>query len=160
MFNHPRLSALTYLGFAVNAAIDEGHDDKFSFQEIYQSLERRSLLQDLSNKLPEVFDLGLLLADEEQHLALMNVLTEASEVLRGRERRKAGVERSGLTLFIAIILEAIQQQNWTTPSLNPLSPNEVASVLGFKYLGALSNLQSNSLAFFVECCCGDYGSPN
>lgn len=130
MFNYPRLSSLTYLGFEINAAIDAGHGDQFSFQEIYQALERRSLLEDLSNKLAGVIDLGSILMQKEQHLGLINVLTEASEAFRGRERRKVGVERSGLTLLMAIILEAIQQQNWTTPDLKPLSPKEVASVLG------------------------------
>jgi hypothetical protein len=160
VFNRPRLSTLTYLAFQIVAAIDEGHEDKFSFQEIYQSLERRSLLQDLSHKLPEVFDLGLIMGDDEQRRGLMKVLAEASEVFRSREKCKAGVERSGLTLLMAIILEAIQQQNWTTPSLNPLSPDEVASFRGSRNLSVPTKLHSNSFAFSVGCCCGGYGSPN
>lgn len=129
MFKYPRLSSLTCLAFQVNSAIDEKYEDRFSFQEIYEGLDHGSLLQDLSNKLPEVFDLGLVLMDEDQHLGLINILTTASEAFRGRERRKVGVERSGLTLLIAIILEAIQQQNWTTPFLNPFSPKDLASAL-------------------------------
>ena len=131
MFRYPRLGTLTYLAFEVNAAIGEGHDDEFTFQEIYEGLEDRSLLQDLNDKLAGIVDLGLILMQEEQHRGLMNALTTASEAFRGRERRKVGVERSGLKLLMAIILEAIQQQNWTTPLLNSLSPREIGSVLGF-----------------------------
>ena len=129
MFDYPRLSSLTCLAFQINSAMDEKYDDQFSFQEVYEGLERGSLLRDLANKFPEVFDFGLILMDENQHRSLMHVLKIASEAFEGRERRKVGVERSGLTLLIAIILEAIQQQNWTTPFLNPFSPKELASVL-------------------------------
>jgi hypothetical protein len=132
VFAYPRLSSLTCLAFQVNSAIDEKRDEDFSFQEIYEGLETGSLLQDLSYKLPEVFDLGLILMDENQHRGLIHVLKIASGAFEGREGRKVGVERSGLTLLIAIILEAIQQQNWTTPFLNPFSAKEVGSVLGYK----------------------------
>ena len=129
VFDYPRLSSLTCLAFQINSAMDEKYDDQFSFQEVYEGLERGSLLRDLANKFPEVFDFGLILMDENQHRSLMHVLKIASEAFEGRERRKVGVERSGLTLLIAIILEAIQQQNWTTPFLNPFSPKELASVV-------------------------------
>ena len=145
MFEHPRIGTLMYLAFEINAAIDEGHDGEFSFQEIYDGLEHRSLLQDLSDKLAGIVDLGLILMQEEQHRGLMNVLTTASEAFRGRERRKVGVERSGLRLLMAIILEAIHQQNWTTPFLDPLSPREIAFVLGATRRP--TNLRGKSLGF-------------
>jgi len=110
----PRLSSITFLGFQVNAAVDAGHGAKFSFDEIYDGLERGTLLQDLSNKVPSEFDLDSLNSDGETP-KLLTILNTAAEVLRGRERRKAGVENSGLTLLQAIVLEAIQQRNWTVP---------------------------------------------
>jgi hypothetical protein len=114
MIASPRLSSITFLGFQVNAAIDEGHADKFSFDDIYDGLERGTLLQDLSNRVPGEFDLELLNAAGETP-KLLGILNDAAEALRGRERRKTGVENSGLALLQAIILEAIQQRNWTVP---------------------------------------------
>lgn len=40
MIKYPRLSSLTCLMFEVNAAIDQKYEDQFSFQEIYEGLER------------------------------------------------------------------------------------------------------------------------
>ena len=110
----PRLSSITFLGFQVNAAIDAGLADKFSFDDIYMGLERETLLQDLSNKIPGEFDLDVLNATGET-AKLLAVLKDAAEAFRGRERRKTGVENCGLTLLQAIVLEAIQQRNWTAP---------------------------------------------
>jgi len=114
MLASPRLSSITFLGFQVNAAIDAGHADRFSSDDIYKSLERGTLLQDLSNKVPGEFDLELLSATGET-TKLLAALNDAAEALRGRERRKTGVENSGLALLQAIVLEAIQQTNWILP---------------------------------------------
>ena len=124
MSEYPRLSTLTHFAFEVNAAIDEGHDHRFSFQEIYQGLDRRSLIEDLSEKLGDVVDLKLILEQKERHRGLIDVLQEASEAFRGREKSKTGVKRSGLRLLMAIILEAIQQLHWTTLFLKPFSPKK------------------------------------
>ena len=132
MTEYPRLSTLIYLAFEINAAIDGGHDAQFSFQEIYQALDDRSLLKNLSGKLGDVVDLGIISMQMDQHQALITALSIASEAFRGRERRKVGVERSGLRLLMAIILEAIHQQNWTTLHLYPLSQKEVVAVLKAK----------------------------
>ena len=114
MSDSPRLSSITFLGFQVNAAIDAGLADKFSFDDVYKGLERGTLLRDLSNKVPGEFDLELLNATGET-AKLLAVLNDAAEALRGRERRKTGVENSGLALLQAIVLEAIQQRNWIVP---------------------------------------------
>lgn len=114
MLAPPRLSSITFLGFQVNAAIDAGLADKFPFNDIYKGLERGTLLEDLSNKAPGEFDLELLNATGET-AKLLPVLNDAAEALRCRERRKTGVENSGLALLQAIVLEAIQQRNWTVP---------------------------------------------
>jgi len=113
MSNKPSLSTLTYVGFEVNAAIDEGHACKFTFTEIYSGIERGTLLQDLANRLPDVFDFSLFPPGSEQEIGLIESLRDVAGGLEGRERRKVGVEKSGLTLLVAFVLEAIQRQNWT-----------------------------------------------
>lgn len=129
MRNYPRLSALTYLGFEINSAIDEGHGREFTFEEIYLGIETGTLLEILSEKLSDVVDLGLFPQGGEECTALFDVLRNAAEAVRGRERRKFGGARSGLSHLTAVIFEAIQQQNWTTPALYPLSPKEVGAYL-------------------------------
>jgi len=98
----------------VNAAIDAGHGDGVSFDDIYQGLERGTLLRDLTDKVPGEFDLELLNSTGEAP-KLIGALNDATEAIRGRERCKSGVENSGLALLVAVILEAIQQGNWTAP---------------------------------------------
>lgn len=129
MRNYPRLSTLAYLGIEINAAIDEGHGREFTFEEIYLGIDTGTLLETLGDKLSDVVDFGIFPKDSEQCTGLIDVLRDAAEVVRGREHRKFGVEQSGLSLLTAIIFETIQQQNWTTPALYPLSPKEVGSYL-------------------------------
>jgi hypothetical protein len=116
MMTKPRISTLTSFGFQVNSAISNGHPDALSFDEIYRSLEAGTLLQDLERKLPEEFDLGLIAAQTEQAVALNEALNEVALGLKGRELRKLGVEKSGLHLLLAFILEAIQRQYWVLPA--------------------------------------------
>jgi hypothetical protein len=67
--------------------------------------------------------------DWQEHRGMLNVLSDAAEALRGIERREPGAELPDPALLIAIILEAIQQMNWTTPDLDPISVKEAASFL-------------------------------
>lgn len=106
----PSLSSLTLLGFRVNSTIANGHADAVSFQEIYDNLQKGTLLEYLNKKIPGEFD--LFPRGSEQCVALNHVLNEVAGGLRGRERRKVGIEKSGLHLLLAFILEAMQQQQW------------------------------------------------
>lgn len=115
MSNKPWLSSLTFVGFCVTAALDHGKGSEVSFEEVYEGLERGTLLQDLNKKLPDTFDFSLFPPGSDKEKELLEVLQLASEGIRGRERRKSGVENSGLALLLVCILEAIQQGEWSNP---------------------------------------------
>lgn len=111
----PSLSSLAFVGFSVNTAIANGNGDIISFEEIYSSLEKETLLEDLNNKIPNEFDFSLFPSGNEESIALNHVLREVAGGLQGRELRELGIKKSGLHLLLAFILEAMQQQFWTNP---------------------------------------------
>jgi hypothetical protein len=117
MSDEPRLSSITSVGFEAIAAIDAGNGDKVSLRDIYNGLDHETLFQNLASKITDL-DLGLLTGTEEGSKAV-RVLYDAAEAFRGRERRKIGVENSGLSLLVALVLEAIQQGNFLHPSTWP-----------------------------------------
>lgn len=110
--NELRLSTLTYLGFEVNTAIAQGHGNDITFDELYESLENGTILEDLDKMIPNEFDFSLFPTGSAQSAGLNEALYQVAEGLRGRERRKVGIEESGLHLLLAVILEAIQQGDW------------------------------------------------
>ena len=112
MKNKPRLSALAYLGFSINIALEKGYADAISFDDIYTSLNNKTLLEDLEIKIPNCFDFSSDPKDSEQNQYLNEVLDYIAGGLQGRERRKVGIEKSGLNLLLAYILEAMQQKYW------------------------------------------------
>jgi len=115
MSNKPWLSSLTFVAFYITAALDHGKGAEVSFEEIYEGLERGTLFQDLDKKLPNTFDFSIFPPGSDKEKEVLAVLQLASEGFRGRERRKSGVENSGLSLLLVCILEAIQQGDWSKP---------------------------------------------
>jgi hypothetical protein len=115
MSGKPWLSSLTFIGFEITAALDHGKGSEVSFNDIYEGLERGTLFLDLEKKLPNTFEFSLFPPGSEKEKEMLAVLQESAEALRGRERRKTGVEHSGLSLLLASILEAIQQGRWSNP---------------------------------------------
>ena len=109
----PLLSALTFVGFAVNSAIEDGDGD-VSFADVYKSLEQGRLLEMLNEKIPNQFDFSLFKQGTEQNVWLNQVLLDAAVAFQGRERRKSGIQESGLHLVIVLILEAIQRHDWVS----------------------------------------------
>jgi len=116
MSDKPKLSSLVFVGFYINSALESGHRNSISFDEIYKSLEKGTLLEDLSNKLPGEFDFTLFPPNSEQCVTLNYVLNEVADNLRGREHQKVGIEDSGLNLLMAIILKALHNQYWVIPN--------------------------------------------
>jgi len=111
----PSLTALTHLAFRINAVIDECPDFQFSYSEIHDAAEVGRLVDHLANRLRDKADLYLLTSDPDTLTGLEVALRDAAEALYGREGRKANIQKSGLCLVMAIILEAIQQQHAQRP---------------------------------------------
>jgi len=112
----PSLTALTHLAFHINATLDACPDFELSYAEVHDNAEIGYLVEHLAKRLAGRADLYLLTSNHDQHISLERALGEAAQALRGRERKKANIEKSGLCLVMAIILEAIQQNYATYPA--------------------------------------------
>jgi hypothetical protein len=108
----PRLSSLTFIGFEINSLSERINCDKITFDYVYKGIEEKNLLHKIANDFGNEIDFSLYLDNQSELDAIYNSLGQASEALRGRERRKTGVENSGQRLIIALLLEAIQQKSW------------------------------------------------
>jgi hypothetical protein len=106
----PKLIALTYVGFQLAAALAAKPDKILSFNDLYHHLDQGTLFEWLSKELG--YDFSLLPPGDEQTAAVQRALTDASWGYRDRERRKSGIETSGLHLISVLILEAIQRHDW------------------------------------------------
>lgn len=100
--------SLTYFGFSVNSAIDEGKGRDLGFDEIYASLEQGALLADLDRRYPDTFDFSAYEAGGERETRLLELLRNATGGIDTREHRKTGVAHNGLCLLVALVLEALQ----------------------------------------------------
>lgn len=115
MVNRPWLSSLVHLAINVNAAVESGLGSDFSFRDLHGGIQRKTLFDDLERRYPEEFDLSIFQADAEQSAGTLEALGTASGGALDRERRKLGVEKNGLSLLLALILEAVQQGYWVKP---------------------------------------------
>src|ERR1051325_5450145 len=119
--NNLTVTNLTHLAFHINAVIDSGANVDLSYRDIYDATDIGCLLERLEKRLHDRADLSLLTSLEPDHiLAIEKALQNAAAALRGREMKKAHVEKSGLCLLMAIILEALQQN--FSPSNYPPEP--------------------------------------
>lgn len=115
------LYRLTALGFQLNSAIERGLGNKISFDDIHRGLDNGDLFERIEEKLPNKMDLAMF-ADKYscQYPGLkegtLKALYDAAAGMEGREKRKYGVVKSGLSLLMAYVLEAIQQNKyWVIP---------------------------------------------
>lgn len=109
---YPRLSLLTYLGFEVNSLPERCNTDLITFDYVYQGIDTKTLIQNIQKDFGDNIDFSIILSNYDDLAKLYNVLANASEALRGRERRKVGVEKCGVKLLVAFVLQAIQSKNW------------------------------------------------
>ena len=109
MAHNTDVVSLTFLGFLVNNAIDEGKGNDIPFHDIHTGIANRNLFEDLDRRYPDTFDFSLFPFGSEKEEQLYELLDGPSVALEGRERRKTGVENNGLCLLLALILEGIQQ---------------------------------------------------
>lgn len=115
MKKKPWISALVNLAFSVNVGMEKGYGSQVSFKEIYAGIENGRVFEQLNYRFPGVFDFSVVRPDSSQQEPVFEALRVAAQAFRGRERRKVGVERDGLALLMAVILEALQQGYWTKP---------------------------------------------
>lgn len=105
------ITTVTYLLFAINAALDKDHWKKITFDDVYQHLDSGDLIPFLDAQLNGI-DLSLFGPDEPQGKLLLAALRHVAPWFKERERRKTGIKQSGVCLVIAWIGEVIQCGQW------------------------------------------------
>ncbi|MCU0421660.1 MAG: hypothetical protein MUC81_02525 [Bacteroidia bacterium] len=110
--SYPHLSTLGLIGFSLNYAIERRLGDQISFDEVYDNIEDGDILEFLDIKFPGTFDWSLFEKGSSERLAIQYVFSEIAGGVRGRERRKLGIEKSGLSLLLSFTIEAMQQKFW------------------------------------------------
>ena len=105
-----KFSMLTYLGFELNSAKDQGLHD-LTIREVKESLENGALFELLERRSGIGLDLSLLNMKDRKELG-ERFLDMAHAV---NERKKFGVEKSGLNLLLAYVLEQIQREAGQVP---------------------------------------------
>ncbi|HWX22765.1 MAG TPA: hypothetical protein VN578_22930 [Candidatus Binatia bacterium] len=111
------LCTYTHLGFLINWIKDERPDLDVTFAEIHEAAHEGRFIELLRERFGHIADFSLLRNSPFLNLEQMEAaLSDAACALEGREAGKACVQRSGLCLAQAIVLEAIQQQFHRFPS--------------------------------------------
>jgi hypothetical protein len=108
-----RITVLTFLGFYINSAIDTGKYDGISVSDVQDQIRAGTIFEFLQRKLGNDIDLSIL--DGEKKTELLKEWTGLVEAVD--ERRKMGIEKSGLTLLMAYLLEGIQQRQDSNPKI-------------------------------------------
>lgn len=98
---------LTGIAFGLNHALDSGRYSNVTVDEVKQEIRVGKVFDFLERRLGDDIDLSLLYNDDRAELArewqhLLNAIDEVP---------KYGVERSGLNLLLAYVLEGIQQRS-------------------------------------------------
>jgi len=96
--------AISFLGHIV-AIVDAGNHQDITIAEIEDSIENGTLFQFLEEEIGDEIDLTLW--PDEYRTALTNALLDIVLVYRGNERRKFGLENSGLCLLVSWTNEVI-----------------------------------------------------
>lgn len=106
----PELGVLTYIGLGLNSATARGAPD-LSFAEVHAGLEGGTILRDIETRCGS--DLSpFSAADNDQGTRAVAALAFVAAGWEGRERRKTGIESSGLHFLSACVFEAIYHGYW------------------------------------------------
>ena len=101
-----RLKQLTFLGFYLNGALGSGKYDDISIEEVKAKIYDRTIFDYLDARLGMDVDSSHLSADDKQEL--IDEWSDMADVIN--ESRKMCVERNGLCLLVAYLLEGIQRR--------------------------------------------------
>jgi len=88
--------------------LDRGYLHSISIEQIERGILSSRLFAELQEALEQKIDLSLLVGSDQEGL-LLEALRDVHEGIGGREGRKFGVEKSGICLLIAYILEVLQR---------------------------------------------------
>ena len=101
-----RVTQLTFLGFYLNGALGSGKYDDISIREVKEKIRDHTIFDYLKNRLGSDIDLTAL--TPEDRLGLNNEWEDLADAVD--ESRKMCVDKSGLCLLVAYILEGIQRR--------------------------------------------------
>ena len=104
-----KITKLTFLGFYLNGALGSGKYDEVSITEVKNQIEKGTIFKYLENTLGDDIDISAIdLKDRQELLEEWEDLANAVD-----ERRKLGVDKNGLCLLVAYLLEGIQRRKET-----------------------------------------------
>ncbi len=103
-----KLLWVTYFILNINAAIDTGKYQDISVAEVEDHIDGGDLISYLRERLEG--DLDLTFIKEPDALELNAKLNDILVAQRGNERRKWGIENSGLCLLVAWANEIMQRE--------------------------------------------------
>jgi hypothetical protein len=127
-----RLTARTYAAFALTGALDTGRYDDLSVDEIRPAIDDGSVFAFLERRLGSDYRLGRLSDGERAELA--DEWMHCSNAIDAR--RTSLVERNGLCLLIAYVVNGIQKARPSTPrsrtspgigGTDPYNPTDAAA---------------------------------
>lgn len=101
-----RISQLTFLGFYLNGALGSGKYDDISIKEVKARIRAHTIFDYLKDKLGSDIDLSALKIEDRQELN--NEWEDMADAID--EARKMCVDKNGLCLLMAYILEGIQRR--------------------------------------------------
>lgn len=104
-----RLVQITRTIQELNSAIDTGKYQGITMDEVKDHIKRGDLVQWLSDRLDDDINWEL---DDAGQREWNDKLENIRTAYGGNERRKWGVENSGLCLLLAWTTEFIQQREW------------------------------------------------
>lgn len=109
-----RITNLTFLAFYLNAALDTGKYTDVSYQEVADHIDDGTIFNFLQKRLAGEIDLSIF--DEGMKKELVQ---EWQDILNAvSARRKFGVEKNGLCLLVAYLLEGIQRRQDNNPQIS------------------------------------------
>lgn len=108
-----RITNLTFLAFYLNSALDTGKYANVTYREVANHIEAGDIFDFLASRLAGDIDLSNLDAAKREELT-----AEWRDMLHAMSaRRKFGVEKNGICLVMAYVLEGIQRRQDRNPPL-------------------------------------------
>ena len=106
-----RITSLTFLAFYLNGALDTGKYQDVTFDEVAREIRNGTIFEFLARRLAGDIDLSIFGLAERTEIE-----AEWADMLAAvSARRKFGVERNGICLLIAYLLEGIQRRQDSNP---------------------------------------------